>query len=156
MALESLGKPSVVSRVALRNLLLIAAGALLFFWPLAQQGFASISSCLGCSCVTEVIDGTASCTATAICEPENTLLFVNATILYLCGPGLPVANQATTSGVIGGYSIYSTEYANSLAYNRVCINKWALLQCDKYRTSGVTSEDLYCCSPPPPPPPPCS
>src|SRR5712692_8161300 len=83
-------KLSVFSGVTLRNLFLIAAGALLFFWPLAQRAFASIVACSGCSCVSEVIDGLASCTAIAQCIPEFKLLIVNASIEYLC-PGQPVA-----------------------------------------------------------------
>lgn len=144
---------SVFSGVTVRNLLLIVAGALLFFWPLAQKGFASIVACTGCSCVSQVIDGLASCTAVAQCTPEGQLLIVYASVLYTC-PNQPVANEATTTGYIGGYNIYLTEYAQALAYGRVCYNWWGLQQCDGYKTSGVITNDLYCCSPPPPPPPP--
>jgi hypothetical protein len=153
MEMKKLNGQSMFSPVTLRNFLLIAAGALLFFWPLAQQGFASIVACSGCSCVSEVIDSLASCTAIAQCTPEAKLLIVNASIEYLC-PSQPVANQATTTGYIGGYNIYLTTYAQALFSARVCINQWAIEQCDGYKNSGVTSEDLYCCSPPPPPPPP--
>jgi hypothetical protein len=153
MARERLEKSSVVSTVTLRNLLVIAAGTLLFFCPLAQKAFASIVACGGCACVSEKIDGLASCTAIAQCTPEGMLLIVNASIEYLC-PSQPVANQATTTGYIGGYNIYATSYAQALFSARVCINQWAIEQCDGYKNSGVTSEDLYCCSPPPPPPPP--
>src|SRR5713101_1445932 len=145
-------KLSVFGGVTLRNLFLIAAGALLFFWPLAQRAFASIVACSGCSCVSEVIDGLASCTAIAQCIPEFKLLIVNASIEYLC-PGQPVANQATTTGYIGGYNIFATTYAQAMFSSRVCTNRWALEQCDGYQTSGITSDDLDCCSPPPPPPP---
>jgi hypothetical protein len=154
MELKKLNEQSMFSAVTLRNLLLIAAGSLLFFWPMAQQAFASIVACGGCACVSEVIDGLASCTAIAQCWPEAKLLTVNASIEYLC-PNQPVANQATTTGYIGGYNIYATSYAQALLYGRVCINQWGLEQCDGYKTSGITSEDLYCCSPPPPPPPTC-
>jgi len=49
MELKKLNEQSVFSAVILRNLLLIAAGALLFFWPMAQKGFAYIVACTGCS-----------------------------------------------------------------------------------------------------------
>ncbi len=152
---EKLEKSSVVSYGTLRNLLLIAAGALLFFWPLAQRAFASIVACSGCSCVSEGIDNLASCTAIAQCTPEAKLLIVNASIYYSC-PSQPVVNQATTTGYINGYNIFATSRAFTLYYNRVCINQWAIEDCNGFKTSGITSEDLYCCNPPPPPPPPCT
>jgi hypothetical protein len=155
MAQEGLEKSSVVSAVALRNLLIIAAGALLFFWPLAQQAFASIIACAGCSCVDQEDDALASCTALAQCSPENRLLIVNASIEYLCGMETPVENQATTTGSVGGSLVYATEYAISIYWARVCINKWARQYCNGTNNSGVTSEDLGCCYPPPPPPPGC-
>jgi hypothetical protein len=109
--------------------------------------------CSGCSCSVEVLDALASCTAEAQCDPELVYITLNSRIFYTC-PNQPVANSATTSGMYGGYNLYGTENATAFFYNRGCHNAWALIQCDGYRNSGVTLDDLNCCSPPPPPPPP--
>jgi hypothetical protein len=144
---ERLEKSSVVSAVTLRNLLMIAAGALLFFWPLSQRAFASIWACAGCSCVDEEIDYLASCTALAQCVPEARLLIVHAEIEYLCGMITPVKNQATTTGSIGGDLVFATEYARSMYWGRVCINQWQRQYCNGNQPTGITSEDVNCCYP---------
>jgi hypothetical protein len=146
---------SIFSSATVRNLFLLLAGGLLYFWPLAERGFASIVSCGGCSCVDEKIDASASCTAVALCEPENEVITVHEGAAFLCPNGSPVANTAKTSGTINGYNLFGQAWATSVFYGTSCGSGYSLSQCNGYFTSGGTPVDPTCCSPPPPPPPPC-
>src|ERR1700736_5930589 len=124
------------SSTIVRNLFLLLAGGLLYFWPLADKGFAYITSCGGCSCVDEKIDAAASCTAIAWCSPENVLLTMHEGAAFLCPNGSPVANTAKTSGTVTGYNLFGQAWATSVFYGRSCGSGYSLTQCNGYFTSG--------------------
>lgn len=144
----------LLSGLTIRNLLFIAAALIMLLWPISTRLFASIVSCSGCSCVHDVTDGPAECSAFATCEPEDTGIVGEISSHFLCPSGSsPVLNQASTSGEIGGFGIFSQATSTSIFFNQTCETASVLEQCDGTTFPTDSGLDPTCCDTPPPPPP---